>query len=182
MFIDSLGGGIPKAVEALVRLGGIMKTRMLTILMLTIVWILLREDFSIFTVVTGIVLGFGCAYMFGKYLPAPKVSGISVFRLLSYPFYLIWQVYLSGFVVIGIILTQAKTDIVQITTSLKNDVLRAILAHSITLTPGSISLDLKDEVITLLWLRKKSAPDDTGDAGDFLKGQLEKKLKKAEKS
>jgi len=155
--------------------------RIIAVTLLTGVWILLREDFSLFTVVSGIILGLGCIYMFGRFLPPDKVADVDFFKLVTYPFYLIAQVYLSGFMMIGIILTQARVDVVQIKTSLRNDFLRVMLAHSITLTPGSVSLDIEDDKITLLWIRKKSDPIETDSAGAFLKGQLEEKLLRAQK-
>ena len=71
-------------------------------------------------------------------------------------------------------------DIVTVKTKLKNESLRIILADSITLTPGSILLDLKDEFITLLWIRDKFTPSDSETADRMLKGKLERRLLKAE--
>ena len=98
-----------------------------------------------------------------------------------YPFYLIGQIYLAGFSAIKLILSQPKVDIVQVKTSVTNEFLKVILANSITLIPGTVSLDLKDETITVLWLREKtSGPEDLDNAGELIKGDLEKMLLKTQ--
>jgi len=42
--------------------------------------------------------------------------------------------------------------IVKVKTSLKSDIGRMMLANSITLTPGTLSVDIKDEFIYVHWI------------------------------
>jgi multisubunit Na+/H+ antiporter MnhE subunit len=91
-------------------------------------------------------------------------------------------VYLGGFIVIKQILTHADVDIVRIKTKVSNKFLQTVLSNSITLIPGSTSLDMTDNTITVL--RFKDKIDDSPDsekAGEALKGNLEKILLKAER-
>ena len=130
---------------------------------------------------TGIIVSIGCLYFCRKYLPLNIASGVKFSKLVTYPLYLIQQIYLAGFHAIGIVLTDAEIDIVEIKTNVTNNFLRVLLANSITLIPGSISLDLKDETITVLWLEKKQEGLNIKDVADgFIKGKLEGKLLKAQ--
>ena len=82
---------------------------------------------------------------------------------------------------IQLILTEADADIIEVKTSLKNVFLRTLLANSITIIPGAISLELKDDTITVLWLKRRE--DDSRHARktiESLKCKLERILLKAE--
>ena len=152
------------------------------VLLLTFVWSILRESFSILTVAAGIVISALCIFFCHKFLPLPRTPELHVLRLAVYPFFLIWQVYVAGLSAIKLILTDAHVEIVEIKTGLSSLFLRIVLVNSITLVPGSVSLDLKDDVITVLWLKKKSAgPDHTKNAGERIKGGMERMLLKAQK-
>jgi len=73
-------------------------------------------------------------------------------------------------------------EIVEIKTTLSSLFLRTVLVNSITLVPGSVSLDLKGDIITVLWLKKKdAAPEYTENAGELIKGGMERLLLKAQK-
>ena len=157
------------------------KNSIYLIILLTAVWIILCEELSVSTVATGIAISAGVAYFYQKYLPLNAITGVNFLILAMYPFYLIGQIYIAGFNAIKLILTEAKVDIVEVKTKVTNELLRVILANSITLTPGTVSLELKDETITVLWLREKtSAPRDMDEAGESIKGKLERKLLKTQ--
>lgn len=150
--------------------------------LLTLIWIVLREEVSLFTVAVGIGVSILCIWYSWKFLPIKTITGVNFFKLILYFFYLIGQIYVSGIYVIKIILKgKARADLVEIKTSIANDTLRVILADSITLTPGSVMLDLTDDNITVMWLRETHEPKHVDNAGDLIKGHLEEKLLKTEK-
>ncbi|MCL2704321.1 MAG: Na+/H+ antiporter subunit E [Defluviitaleaceae bacterium] len=151
------------------------------VIALALIWAVLRVDFSLMSLATGLVISAGCLYYARKYLPLNKITDINFFRLVTYPFYLIGQVYLSGFYVIKIILSNARVDVVKVDTELKSETLRIILADSITLTPGSIFLDMEDGELVLIWLRNADDAEIPANAGALLKSGLEKRLLKAQK-
>ena len=151
------------------------------VIVLTIVWIILREYFSIFTLVVGIGVSIGCIWFYHKYIPLKEILKANYIKLFVYFLYLLGQVYYAGFFVIKVILTGGKVDIVNVKTKLADETLRVMLADSITLTPGSILLDLKGDTLTLLWLREKSDHRDMSVADDILKGRLEDQLLKVQK-
>jgi len=152
------------------------------IVLLSAVWIILRESISIITVAAGLVISVCCVLFTRRIIPSSKSESIKPLRLLIYVFFLIGQIYIGGIVAIGMILFGARADIVEIKTTIKNKVLRTILVNSITLVPGSVSLDLKDDVITVLWLTRESdGPPNAENADRLLKSKLEKMLTKAQK-
>ena len=157
------------------------KNSIYLIILLTLAWITLSEGFSPRILIVGVFLSVGCVYYCYKFLPLSKITGINAFRLVLYPFFLIGQIYLAGIQTIKLILTESKVDIVEINTNLTNDFLKVILANSITLIPGTVSLDLNDDLLTVLWLRSStSGREDLENAEELVKGNLERKLLKVQ--
>ena len=158
------------------------KNGMLMTLSLTLLWIILQESFYIFTILMGVVLSVVCVFICTKLLPLKKIANIKAGKLVAYIFYLIGQIYLAGFNVIKIIFTGAEVDIVDIKTNISNDTLRVILADSITLTPGTILVDMKGECMKVLWLRNRNDPypEEPSDLDCAIKGNLESHLTKAQ--
>ena len=160
------------------------------ILLLTVVWIIFRENFSVFTVITGIISSACCVYFYRRLLPLlrireplnaktkmARVQTVNPLRLVLYPLYLITQVYLAGFSAIKLIFSDADAEIVEVKTRISDNFVRTILANSITLIPGSISLELKDDTITVLWLKSKSSDSRYAEsAAMFIKRKLERFL------
>jgi len=131
------------------------------------------------TIVIGAAVSFACVFFCRRYMPAPKYEKIKLFRFLIYLVYLVGQVYKAGISCIGIVFRGAQVKVVEVRTPLKNRFLRTILANSITLVPGSVTLDLKGDKLTVLWLNKKDANlDGIEDVGDAVKGKLERMLDK----
>ena len=119
-----------------------------------------------------------CVWYSHKFIPLNSIKGINFFKLLLFFFYLIGQIYISGFVVIKMILTGATSYVVKIKTSLQNETLRIILGDSITLTPGSTLLDITDDNITVVLLCSKNDSEPLKDVDKKVKGNLEKQLAK----
>jgi len=145
------------------------------------VWLVLTENLSVFNIAAGLFVGVLALLFSARFLPFSKITNVRFSKLALFPLYLIWQIYVAGFYVIRILLSGHKVDIVTVSTKLENETLRIILVDSITLTPGSILLELEDKEISLLWLHSKDTPLDPKVAGDLLMEKLEKKLLKAQK-
>ena len=148
---------------------------------LTIVWIVLREDFSLVTIISGVVFSCIVLWFCAKYLPLGRISNVRFSMLAGYPFFLLGQIYVAGFYVIRLILSGAEVKVIKMRTTLKNEGLRVVLVDSITLTPGSIALDLDGDEITLLWLKDSRRSFTNEERDELLKGALERRLHKAEK-
>jgi len=158
------------------------KNKLYTVIVLSLMWIVLREEITLLTVATGILISSGCVYFCHRFLPWPKSAPIRPLRLIAYLFYLLWQVLVGGLLAIHVVLTDAHVEIVEVKTKITNMFLRTILVNSITFVPGSVSLDLQDDTITVLWLqRKKVGAQNIEHADELLKGKLERMLIKVQK-
>ena len=150
--------------------------------LLTFIWILLREEISLVNILIGIIISIACITYSKKFLPFNKIGNVNILKLIIYMFYLLGQVYIAGFFVIKKIVSgNARADFVITHTALRDESLRVILADSITLTPGSILLDLTDNRITVVLLVDKDAPRPLKNADEIVKGHLENKLLLIEK-
>ncbi|MEA1963581.1 MAG: Na+/H+ antiporter subunit E [Candidatus Aerophobetes bacterium] len=97
--------------------------------------------------------------------------------LLIYPFVLIFKIYLSSFKMIPAILTkEINPRIVHFRTRLKSEIARAILANSITLTPGTLTLNLSKDHLIVHWLNAKTTHSHY--AAKLIKGHFETWLKR----
>ena len=80
--------------------------------------------------------------------------------------------YAASFrVLYNIIRGNINPRIVHFRTRLKSDTARVILANSITLTPGTITVDLDDDHLIVHWLNAKTTH--SRHAGDLIKGKME---------
>lgn len=96
-------------------------------------------------------------------------------KMILYFFVLIIEIYKSGFNIIGKIISgQINPQIVDIKTDLHEDYKRCILANSITLTPGTVTIDLYKDSLKVLWLDAKTKNPVV--AGHMIKHTLEKYL------
>ena len=75
-----------------------------------------------------------------------------------YLFALLWQIFLANMQVIGLIVTHGEKPCIRhYTTALKTKAARAVLANSITLTPGTVTVQLIGDVLTVHCLTEKLA-------------------------
>ena len=163
-------------------------SKFLTILFLTAIWVVLQESYSYQTIIIGLVLSVAGVIFVQRFVPLPEISGIRPFWLIIYPFYLLWLLYIADFAVVKTIFSKPHVEVVKIKTKLHNSALRMILVNSITLVPGSLSLDIVDDEITVLWLGEKSALPDEAETNEakasleeIIKGKMERVLLKAQK-
>ncbi len=88
-------------------------------------------------------------------------------------FFLLIEIYKAGFATVKMTITgKVNPGIIDIKTDLEDDYSISILANSITLTPGTVTIDKTDNNLKVLWLDVKT--DDPDQAGDLIKGNLEK--------
>jgi len=151
---------------------------------LTVIWIILVESFAPIFLISGVIVSSVTLYFSKKYVPLKEMENVDFSKLIFFPFYLIGQIYLSAIYVMKVILIGERVDIIEIKTTLEDESLKSILADTITLIPGAVSLDVSDDnTITIAWLRKKNEPDPEliENKDEILKGKLEYKLLKAQK-
>ncbi|MCL2457103.1 MAG: Na+/H+ antiporter subunit E [Defluviitaleaceae bacterium] len=150
------------------------------IFLMTAIWIILN-GFSYANVAIGIIVGAASLWLAKKFMKPSEITGVSFFRLVFYPFFLLWQVYVAGFMVIGMIIRGCYTEVVTAETEIRNDFLRAMLCNTITMIPGSVVLDRDESKIKVMLLKKKNSPPLTENISETVMGKPEKKLLKAER-
>ncbi|MCL2605138.1 MAG: Na+/H+ antiporter subunit E [Defluviitaleaceae bacterium] len=158
------------------------KRIVLTVPPLAFILVIFMEEISVRSICTALIIGLAVVIFTARFLPLRQNTNISYLKLITFPIYLIGLVYISGFQVIKIILKRRPiVDIVTLKTSIKSEVLQVILADSITLTPGSVLIDLENDSVNLLWIRERDTPPDPEAADKQLKEKLERRLLKAER-
>jgi multicomponent Na+:H+ antiporter subunit E len=93
-------------------------------------------------------------------------------RFLAYAPWLIYQVILSNFHVVALVINPSKIhpQIVRFKSKLKSDFSNVTLANSITLTPGTITMDIENGNEFVVHALSKKVAD------DLLSGEMEKRV------
>ena len=99
--------------------------------------------------------------------------------LILYLFIFIWECLKANFDVAYRVLHPAmpiKPGIVKVKISLKTDLARTILASSITMTPGTITVDMTDDLLYVHWIYVSSTDPEV--YSKKVAGRFEKYIKK----
>jgi len=146
---------------------------------LFLIWMGLTMSLSTQELTTGFVVSFIIALLYVKnYESSDKFS----FHPITYIIYLV--VFLKNLVLSNWDVAKRVIDpklpinpgIVEIKTNLKEDYKKLILANSITLTPGTITMDVKDDSMFIHWIDVTTT--DITKASEEIAGDFEKVLLK----
>lgn len=144
---------------------------------LSVIWIILSEDLSWRGLAIGLLVALVCMHFSAKFLPFEEVYDINFYKLATYPFYLLWQIFQSGFYVAKLVLTDsAKAGVVFLPTRIKSETLRIMLMYSMALTPGTIPFDITNDEMKTLWLHHKNVSNDSKVADEMTKVAIENRL------
>jgi multicomponent Na+:H+ antiporter subunit E len=97
----------------------------------------------------------------------PSLAPQRIFYAVTFVGYLFISIIKSNFDVAGRVIQKnipIKPGIVKVRTKLKSKVGRMILANSITLTPGTLSVDVKDDYFFIHWIDVSSTDVDKASA------------------
>ena len=148
-----------------------------------VVWIILYENLSLYTVVSGFLLGAAAALFANIFLTTEKLTSAYRFNfpiLGIFIVVLIYRIFKAGIAAIpDIIKGRCNTSIVDIETKVPEGMASTTLANSITLTPGTVTIEKTGQKIKVLWLNKST--DDPVEAARVINGSLEKILIRAAK-
>ena len=158
-----------------------MGRRIFAVTIFTLIWILFTESLTWLNITVGLLVACGTLFFFSKFLPVKKITDVRFSKLILFPFYLVGQIYVSGFHMIKILLKGYAVDFITIETGLKSETLKTILGDAVTLTPGSTLIEILGDEMTLLWIRDKHTSLDPKIARQQLTSKLETFLRKAEK-
>ena len=126
-------------------------------LLLLAVWIGLTHSLDPQELLVGVIASLGVAYFFGG--NAPLHLGTILLKYARFTPIFIKALIQSNLQVARIVLTPSlpvNPGIVKLKTRLKNDYDKLLLANAITLTPGTITLDLDGEDIYIHVLNLKT--------------------------
>jgi len=154
----------------------------LTVATLMVGWLLFTWSFDLGSVLAGlgaslIVAVFTYSIFIdeqeaGRRSHVPRVDMLVVFLVV-----LIFNMYVSSFQVLWhIIRGRISPSIVHFRTRLRTDVARVALTHSITLTPGTVTVLLDDDHLVVHWLEARTTHSRY--AGQLIKGAYEELLKR----
>ena len=151
------------------------------VVLLTIVWCVLQEAFSWQHILFGLIVAI-VTLTFTNVLVLKedysKRYAIRPFILLWYLVVLIWKIYDAGFHAMAKILTGGvNVNIVEVNTMLDNPFHIALLGNSITLTPGTVTMETDGQRLKVIWIDAHTRDPEI--AGKEIKGGFEDLLAKA---
>lgn len=139
-----------------------IKNQLAIFFVLMIVWILLNNNFELEIIGVGIILSFVLSLIFGS-----RTDVLNEFKFTPAAFFFT-GVYLLVFfgeliksnidVAVRVLKPSLPINpgIVKTKTVLKSKMARMILTNSITLTPGTLTVDIDDDIIYIHWIDVES--------------------------
>jgi len=123
------------------------------VLLFTIIYIILSEDFSVLTVGLGIAAASTAIILTNKILEVDYVEifHINVWIVLTYFWVILRDTYTMGFDVLKRIFTgNVKPNFIDYASELHDESLTVLLANAITMPPGAIAVDREGHEMTIL--------------------------------
>ncbi len=134
------------------------RQRLTFFLIILVFWFLLNLNFKIETILFGIFVSLIVSFASNNVLYDEHGFRYHGIRLLKLPYYLLalfFEIFKSSFVYIGNLLSkQYEPVIITIELDLPDPVQVGIVANSITLTPGTITVEIDGSKIYVLTLAK----------------------------
>ncbi len=133
-------------------------------LLFFLVWIIFNGAVTMEIVLFGLAVSLAMYAFICKFMNYSIYKGIAYgkrgFRILQYVCVLVWEIVKANFAVIKLI-TSSKYDLepvlIRFKTDLKTKQARVVLANSITLTPGTITVTLEEDEYVVHCLDKELA-------------------------
>ncbi len=143
----------------------LFKARVVLLLLALLIWYLLTYPFDIQEFIAG-----GLAALVIIFMPLPGISVLGDLRWtpkafifgIAYIFYFLWQLVKANLDVAFRVLhprLPIEPGIVRVQTRLKTRLGRLLLANSITLTPGTITVELDGEDFYIHWIKVEDLHD-----------------------
>jgi multicomponent K+:H+ antiporter subunit E len=146
-------------------------------LLLTLVWLLLVNSFSLNSLVFGFLLGIVIPFITRPFWPA-RPTLRNPMMMIEYFVIVLYDIVVANIVVARLILFKRNADMqpnwVCIPLDLRTPEAITVLASTITLTPGTVSADLSDQGHSLL-VHCLHAPDPAS-VRDEIKQRYERRL------
>lgn len=150
-------------------------------IILFVIWLLMVGTLQAQELITGLVISLVIAF-----IALPKLAIMDDIRLsFGLPFYFLQYliVFLRALIISNIDMARRvvspnlpiSPDIVEIETHLRSPLGKLMLANSITLTPGTLTVDVVDNILRIHWIDTRSV-DELHSATRIIAEQFEKPL------
>jgi len=149
----------------------------LTFFLLMVFWLILSFNFQPISILIGAIFSFLISLLsydfFLKSNEGIRSNFIRTFWFsFIYIFVLLYEMFLASLdVVYRVITMDINPEVVMIKTDIKSDLGIVLLANSITLTPGTITIDIEGDHLYIHWLYARTTH--FGRAAELIKGRLE---------
>jgi len=155
----------------------------ITLFILSLIfWLLLTFKLTVPNIIVAIVASALCSLFFARFFVTNVYKLLQpqrYFWFLIYLFVFIWECIKANIDVAYRVLHPAmpiRPGIVKVKLSLKSDLARTLLANSITMTPGTISVDIIDDYLYVHWIYIRS--EDPEVYTKMITGAFEKYIKR----
>ncbi len=125
-------------------------------------WLILTGNFNMANILVGVGVSFSISLLYIKIFKHSEFEFINPFWLLVYILILVKNLVISNIQIAIRVLSKdmnLKPKIVAVKTELKSDWKKLLLANSITLTPGTLTLDIKDDTLFIHVIEYNSIED-----------------------
>ncbi|MDP6433453.1 MAG: Na+/H+ antiporter subunit E [Candidatus Scalindua sp.] len=152
---------------------------LITAIAMFIFWILLSGEFTFILITSGVVASLIVAYLSHDIFVGKadlKTETGRVFKFIVYIPWLLWEIILANVEIAYLVLNPKPLidpQLVHFKNDLKTDLGIVTLAHSITLTPGTVTVEANREEFIIHAIWQKSAEGIIG-------GEMQRKVKKIE--
>lgn len=144
------------------------------------VWLIFSSRFQLYSLLAGglgaiIVAALTYEVFLARHQASIRFFVPNPFFFIAYFFLVVYYLYAASFKMLAAVVTKkVRPRIVHFRTTLHSDLARMTLANSITLTPGTITVDLNDDHLTVHW--SFCTTTHSRGAGEIIKGRMEKVL------
>ena len=120
-------------------------------------WVIFNQSFTLEIAIFGIVISAAVYLFMCKFMNYSVKKDIFIMKklplIIDYVLVLIWEVIKANLVIFKLFFTlkakDRETAIVHFRTKLKSNTATVFLSNAITLTPGTITMDLRDDCLTV---------------------------------
>jgi len=152
-----------------------------TAIIMFILWVIFTGKLDSEELIAGVVISLVLALFTYRYFTEKGLLNLTpkkIFCGIIYFPYLIWEMIKANLDVAYRVIhpkLPIKPGIVKIKTNMKSDLGKLLVANSITLTPGTFTLDIKDDTLYIHWINVQTT--DTEEASKVISGRFERCLK-----
>ena len=144
--------------------------------LLFVMWLVFSNNLQVANIFIGLGISFGVTLLYTKLFPTQKFDSINPYWLSVYVLVLTKQLILSNLRIMKRVLSKdmkLSPAIVGVKTELESDWKKLLLANSVTLTPGTLTLDVKDDTLYIHVIEFRE-----GDNKDIITREFERVIAK----